>query len=248
MGKDSWPLGRAGCLSFFLVPAVLWIAGQMGTTAALFRDYKTASASVQASRAIPPVITPGIVDLGTLHVGDRCEEAPALEIRNRSDWHLGLSVTANGWLDNGDVTVVPNSIGPGESATVYFTKAAVGPPRTITGEIIVVAAPGPFTTVIALKGEVLNPAVAAQDPDPLPPGCRTTPRRESKATDEGLDPLPDQGTGEEEAGDGDIPEQEEDTSTGLPREAGTPSEDGGSSGENTPEPGGDTPPHGSGGS
>lgn len=115
-------------------------------------------------------VTPGVTDLGTLHVGDKCYDVLVATVT--SNWPATLSVSASGWLTDKDVTVVPQSIGAGGTARVYFTNAAVNGPTTDLGTITVTASPGGLTRVIALQGRVENPAdPEVHDPDPLPPGC-----------------------------------------------------------------------------
>lgn len=170
-------------LSALLVPVMLAGVGQLRSTSALLGDARSTVPNFQASVAGPPQVTPAVLEI-QVHVGDRCEDAPALTVQNPSGWTQHLAVTASGWLEESDVYVDPTTIGPGQSATVYFTKAAVLGPMVITGEIVVTADPGSHITVVPLQGEVTEPADAS-DPPPSPyPGCESTPRTASEEESE----------------------------------------------------------------
>lgn len=176
----------AWLLSVLIMASSVAQAGRFGSTSALMVDSQTAGAGLQASAAGPPQVTPTVLSI-TVHVGDRCEGAPALTVQNTSGWTQHLSVTASGWLQASEVAVSPSTLGPWASAAVTFTKAAVLGPTEITGEIAVTASPGSHVTVVPLQGQVVKPADASNPPPSPYPGCVSTPRQSSTA--EGEEPI-----------------------------------------------------------
>jgi len=142
----------------------------VGYTSGLLTDRTQATNHVGAALGSISV-TPGVFDVGLLHVGDKCTDVELAQIT--TTWPVSLSVSVQGgWLTNSDLQVSPASIGPGETATVYFTNAAVNGPQTIDDVITVEGDPGGVVETIRVTGAVVNPAdPATHDPDPLPPGC-----------------------------------------------------------------------------
>ncbi len=180
MGTRRGRVSRSGwVLALLVVPLLMSILGE-ASTVALATDHKQGGIVFGAIGPTPPVVTPGSVNL-SLHVGDRCEHAPLGEVRTSSTWRVQLSITATGWLETSDVEIMPTSIGPGEVAIIYFTKAAVGPPFPIAGQVVVTGEPGGFQSVITLGGEVTKPADAAEEHEHIT-GCSSTPRSDSPKT------------------------------------------------------------------
>jgi hypothetical protein len=168
-------------LVLILLPALLSALGSIRETEA--RNWgrsQAAGAELRASRASPPAITPSVVSLGTLHVGDTCKGTPVLEVENTSRWRLHLRVSADGWLRTGDVRVDPSSLKPGETAVVTFTKVAAAP-GSIEGQIIIQANGGDFTIPVALRGQVVAPSGPWTSPRALPKGCIAAPPPEPEA-------------------------------------------------------------------
>lgn len=177
MGPTSRPARRGrGCLTALVLSGFLLAMGQVGTTVARMHSVRNGAIAFHAAPATSPSIGAGIADVGVLEVGDRCERAPLLTVTGTSPWRLQLSVSASGWLEESDVTVDPSGVTGGQTAMVYFTKAAVGPPQPITGEVVIAAEPGGFVIRVPLSGQVVNPAGAASEGRNLREGCLSTPR------------------------------------------------------------------------
>ncbi|HWI50920.1 MAG TPA: hypothetical protein VNT01_02100 [Symbiobacteriaceae bacterium] len=171
MGR--WPDRSNRALSAactLLVLASAMALGPVGYTSGLFTDRTQATNHVSAAPGSISV-TPGVYDVGLLHVGDKCTDVELARIT--TTWPISLSVSVEGgWLTDSDVQVSPASIGPGETATVYFTNAAVNGPQAIDDVITVHGDPGGVVKTLRVTGAVVNPAdPATHDPDPLPPGC-----------------------------------------------------------------------------
>lgn len=164
---------------YLLLPAVLTLMQPVGSTQAVFADRTSNLGSLHVVSHKPPTITPGTVNL-YLRVGDGCKDSPVATVTNISNWPMSLSAVGAGWLEHpASVAVTPPELGPGESATVSFTKSAVGGPTAIAGQILVSASPGGFTAVVGVTGTVENPAGAASPPYTLPPNCSSTPRTQA---------------------------------------------------------------------
>lgn len=177
MGPTSRPAPRGrGCLTALVLIGLLLGMSQVGTTLARMHAFRLGSVAFQAAPATSPRIGSSVADVGLLEVGDRCENAPLLTVTGTSPWRMQLTVGASGWLQGSDVTIDPTSVTDGQTATVYFTKAAVGPPQPIIGEVVVNAEPGGFVFSVPLSGEVINPAGAASEGRLVREGCVSTPR------------------------------------------------------------------------
>lgn len=197
---------RAGqVLPLVALPVILAIIGRVGTTSAMYNAHRAGAVSFSSAGASPPSVTPTAVSL-ELHVGDSCVNSPLATVTNTSRWSVQLSTQASGWLDSpASVSLSATALGPGEAATVSFTKSAVEGPTSIAGQVVVTANPGGFQTVIQVGGEVLNPAGAASEPYYLPPGCVSTPR--PKTSPVPYTPLPE---GDNTTPDGAAPSAEPD--------------------------------------
>ena len=142
--------------------------GPGGRSLSLFYDMEQAVSGFAAGGWPPPSTT---FPLGTLHVGDKCTGVAVGLVTSGIAMDLSVSVSG-GWLRDSEVGVAPGHIGPGESAVVYFTNAAVNGPQSIHDTITVTGTPGGVLQTIVLTGAVENPAdPEVHDPDPLPPGC-----------------------------------------------------------------------------
>jgi hypothetical protein len=142
--------------------------GPGGRSLSLFYDMEQAVSGFAAGGWTPPSTT---FPLGTLHVGDKCTGVAVGLVTSGIAMDLSVSVSG-GWLMNNEVGVEPDHIGPGESAVVYFSNAAVNGPQSIHDTITVTGTPGGVIQTIVLTGAVENPAdPQVHDPDPLPLGC-----------------------------------------------------------------------------
>ena len=186
MKVGRWPerSTRAGAaICILVVTATAAMAGQVDRTASLFLDHKEAASSIDAAPGV--TLPPMEFNVGTLHVGDKCTNVVLGQITATFQMTLSVDVSG-GWLRDKEVSVDPTSIGPGDTATVYFTNSAVNGPQIISDTVTVTADPGGVIQTIQVLGEVVNPADPdVHDPDPLPPGC-VHPAGKIKIFDPGL--------------------------------------------------------------
>jgi hypothetical protein len=184
VARRLWPAVAA----LVLLPTSAVLVGNIPVrTFSLLQDRADTVTSVRAATGAI-TITPDMLDLGTFWVGDKCTDVPVATVS--TTWPVVLSVTASGWLNDRDVSIMPGAIGPGETATVTFTNAAVNGPTDFFEAVITVHGdPGGLEQVFRLTGRVENPASPGTPPPPLPEGCEHPAGKAKVNSCEGLEPL-----------------------------------------------------------